>query len=335
MTMMIQKAILHILDFNTNICILSQQDLDFSSDVVYEYVDKRIERLLKDAGQQTGVFYAISSFQHVLQKLQMEEITFDDAAAAIAKKTYDILSHCDETESTDLLVVDFNDDDDVRTLAVLMLENKTAYTHQVLDEEGHVYNKLIKHYAILPGTGQKIEAYALIRFDDFSIRFVDKKRKCNGEDMYILPDRLLQCTSCISGRDAVKMVNKIAAQVAEDHGGSSVEALSKAKSYLADHAETSDSLSPKELGAVVFSDNKEMQNQFEQEIQEAQLPDQVPVQQDFARRTGKTHKIKTDTGIEITFPSEYIDNSDYIQFINNPDGTLSIELKNIAKIVNK
>ena len=153
--------------------------------------------------------------------------------------------------------------------------------------------------------------------------------------MYILPDRLLQCTSCISGRDAVKMVNKIAAQVAEDHGGSSVEALSKAKNYLADHAETSDSLSPKELGAVVFSDNKEMQNQFEQEIQEAQLPDQVPVQQDFARRTGKTHKIKTDTGIEITFPSEYIDNSDYIQFINNPDGTLSIELKNIAKIVNK
>lgn len=335
MTMMIQKAILHILDFNTNICILSQQDLDFSSDVVYEYVDKRIERLLKDAGQQTGVFYATSSFQHVLQKLQMEEITFDDAAAAIAKKTYDILSHCDETESTDLLVVDFNDDDDVRTLAVLMLENKTAYTHQVLDEEGHVYNKLIKHYAILPGTGQKIEAYALIRFDDFSIRFVDKKRKRNGEDMYILPDRLLQCTSCISGRDAVKMVNKIAAQVAEDHGGSSVEALSKAKNYLADHAETSDSLSPKELGAVVFSDNKEMQNQFEQEIQEAQLPDQVPVQQDFARRTGKTHKIKTDTGIEITFPSEYIDNSDYIQFINNPDGTLSIELKNIAKIVNK
>lgn len=253
----------------------------------------------------------------------------------LQKKTYDILSHCDEMESTDLLVVDFTDDDGVRTLAVLMLENKTAYTHQVLDEEGNVYNKLIKHYAILPGTSQKIEAYALMRFDDFSIRFIDKKRKCNGDDIYILPDRLLQCTSQISGRDAVKIINKIAAEVAEDHGGSSVEALSKAKNYLADHAETSDSLSPKELGSAVFSDNKEMQSQFEEKIQEAQLPDNISVQQDFARKTGKTHKIKTDTGIEITFPSEYIDNSDYIQFINNPDGTLSIELKNIAKIVNK
>ena len=89
------------------------------------------------------------------------------------------------------------------------------------------------------------------------------------------------------------------------------------------------------MGKLIAINISEKRGTEKKEIQEAQLPDQVPVQQDFARRTGKTHKIKTDTGIEITFPSEYIDNSDYIQFINNPDGTLSIELKNIAKIVNK
>ena len=55
----------------------------------------------------------------------------------------------------------------------------------------------------------------------------------------------------------------------------------------------------------------------------------------YAQKAGRSHKIKTDTGIEITFPSEYIENTDFIQFINNPDGTLSIELKNIGKIVNK
>ena len=58
--MMIQNAILHILDFNTNMCILSQKELDFSSDIVYEYVEKRISRLLKDANQQTGIAAAIS-----------------------------------------------------------------------------------------------------------------------------------------------------------------------------------------------------------------------------------------------------------------------------------
>ena len=32
--MMINKAVLHIFDFNTNVCVVSQKDLDFSSDVV-------------------------------------------------------------------------------------------------------------------------------------------------------------------------------------------------------------------------------------------------------------------------------------------------------------
>lgn len=45
--------------------------------------------------------------------------------------------------------------------------------------------------------------------------------------------------------------------------------------------------------------------------------------------------IKTDTGIEITFPTDYFENHDYIEVVNNPNGTLSIEIKNIGKITNK
>ena len=333
--MMISKAILHILDFTTNVCILSQRELDFSSDLVYEYVNKRIIRLLKDPGQQTGVFYATSHFQEWLNRLVQGEMEFDAFASTVAKALFDELQHCDDSESSDLLVVDFQDDDDVRQIALLVLDNKTAYTHQVMDEDTGLYNKLIKHYAILPRTGQKVDSYALVNCRDYSVRFVDKKRKCDGQDMYVLPDRLLQCTAQISGRDAVKMVHKITANIAENYGGDSVEALSKAKKYLAENAETEESFSPKELGKTVFGDNPVMEKQFDEQIAQAGLPDSVGVQKEFAQRTGRTHKIKTDTGIEIIFPSEYVENSDFIQFINNPDGTISIELKNIAKIENK
>ena len=196
--MMINTAVLHIFDFNTNVCIVSQKDLDFSSDVVYEYVSKRLNRIIGDAAQKTGVFYATSAFQMKLQALVDGTLTFDDLASQIARELYQLVSHCDEPESTDLLVIDFQDDDDVRNLGILMLDNKTAYTHQILDDEGTVYNKLIKHYAILPGTAQKAEAYALIRLNDFSIHFVDKKRKMDGEDVYLLPDKLLQTWAATS-----------------------------------------------------------------------------------------------------------------------------------------
>ncbi len=333
--MMIQKAILHILDFNTNMCILSQKELDFSSDIVYEYVDKRISRILTDAGQQTGAFYATSQYQVLLQQFLQEDISFADFAAQTARSLFDILAHCDVPESLDLLVVDFQDEEDKRQIGILLLNNKTAYTHQIMDEDGAVYNKLIKHHAILPSTSQKVEAYALIQCQDYTIRFVDTKRQMNGEDVYILPDRLLQCTAVISAKEAVKLVSKIAVKVAEDHGSSTVEALSKAKNYLAENAETADTFSPQELGADIFAHSQTMQQEFKEQLQEAKLPDDVAIQKEFARRTGRSHKIKTDTGIEITFPSEYVENTDYIQFINNPDGTISIELKNIGKITNK
>ena len=54
-----------------------------------------------------------------------------------------------------------------------------------------------------------------------------------------------------------------------------------------------------------------------------------------AERTGKTHVIKTDTGIEIRVPSEFVSNADYIEFINQADGTISIQLRNISKLVDK
>lgn len=333
--MMIQQAFLHILDFTSNMCVLSQKELDFTSDVVYEYVEKRVNRMLQDPGQQAGIFYATSQCQQELQQLVAGTKTFTEWATDTAKQLYEVLSHGDTPESLDVLCVDFQDDAGTPNVAVLLLEHKTAYTHQILDDDGEIYNKLIKHQAILPGLTQKTEGYGFVNLQDFSIHFADTKRVFDGEELFILPEKIFQCTTSISGRDAVKMVRKITEKVAEDHGASAVEALSKAKTYLAAQAETDDSFSPEAIGSAAFADSPQLQQAFKEELAEAKLPEQVEIKRDFAQKTGRQHKIKTDTGIEITFPSEYIENTEYIQFINNPDGSISIELKHIGKIINK
>lgn len=68
---------------------------------------------------------------------------------------------------------------------------------------------------------------------------------------------------------------------------------------------------------------------------ELNIPKEVTINRSLAIRAAKTQKIKTDTGIEISFPAEYFENQDYFKIINNPDGTLSIEIKNIGKIISK
>ena len=49
----------------------------------------------------------------------------------------------------------------------------------------------------------------------------------------------------------------------------------------------------------------------------------------------RNHKIRTDTGIEITFPAEMLRNTEYVEFVNEPNGLISIELKNIGSIENR
>ena len=45
--------------------------------------------------------------------------------------------------------------------------------------------------------------------------------------------------------------------------------------------------------------------------------------------------LMTDTGIELKIPMEEYNNKDKIEFITNPDGTISVLIKNIGSIESK
>ena len=69
---------------------------------------------------------------------------------------------------------------------------------------------------------------------------------------------------------------------------------------------------------------------------EEKVPERVPVERKQVERAAvRNHKIRTDTGIEISFPAEMGSNSEYIEFVNEPNGLISIELKNIGSIENR
>lgn len=332
--MIIKKAILHILDFNSNVSVFSQQTLDFSDSTATSYIEKHLEKIHKDSSKKSGKFLAESHFAENLVQYGRNEIEFIDFSSWIANLLYEQISHSDKLDSTDLLVVDYINDD-VTYFAVMLLTNKSAYTHQVMNDDNGLHNEIIKHFAILPNPSQKIDSFAIVNCDDLSVEFLDKKKSIDGIDVNIIPEILLECTSEISTKEAVKIVKEVTNEIAEEYGSNSVVAVSKAKSYIVETTENSESFSPVELGKQVFADSPAMQDAFEKKIEEREMPKDIKVEHKTVVKTAKSHKIKTDTGIELTFPAEYFENPDYIEFINNPNGTLSIELKNIGKIVNK
>lgn len=332
--MVINKAVLHIFDFNSDMCVLSQRELDFASPAAGEFLERHITKAFSDPDSKEGRFKNSSDFLELLSFYESGAQPFLDFSASVADYLYHQLSRGEKKDPVDFLITEFYDGE-VKYLAMFIFTNKSAFTHQVMTDDEGVHNEIIRHRAILPGSTAKADAYALIELQDHGISIFDKKRIIDGKETYVLRDIILDCEYGVSSKEAVKMVNKAVAQVAEEHGANAALAISKAKNFIAENAAEGELFDVEEMGREVFSENEVMQSDFKDKISETNIPQNVRIDKAYAERSTRNHKIRTDTGIEITFPADYSMNSDFMEFINNPDGTISIELKNINKIINR
>lgn len=332
--MIIKKAILHILDFNSDICVFSQKELDISDYGTGEFIEKHLSRILEDSAAKKGEFQDFSVFCQTLQRYLSDAIDFTELSTAAGTLLYDQISQADDLESMDFLMCQFTENSR-EYIGLLLLPNKIAYTHQVESGADGPANKIIRYFTLLPNTTQRISCYALIEMENLAVQLCDKKRSINGEETMVLADKVLQCTYGQSPRETVRVIKKITAEVAEEYGSNSAVAVTRAKNCIIENAEENVPFSPSDLCEEVFRDNEVMKKTFRQKAMEADLPAKIAVENPKVVKSIRSHKIKTDTGIEIKIPTEYLENSRYVEFINNPDGTISIQLKNIGKIVNR
>lgn len=326
-----QHGILHILDFRSGVGVYSEEEL---APEIHDFLEKHIEKAMNDAAAHESRLAADNLFWQRVAEFQAEKLSFVQLSQDIAQQIYQQLQLAEEEQGVDVVVCQFHTEQS-SYLGILEYTHQIGYTHQVGQQGEKTKTDIIRHFAILPSPTQKISSYAFVDLSSREVIFADRRKMINGEAVHILPDQILYCAMPISQKDTIKKVNSIVNQVAEEYGQNVAQAVSKAKTYLLENARTSDELIPEQLGRQVFAQSPGMQKDFMEKVQKAKLPPSAPVERDFVVKTVSAHKIKTDNGIEISVPSDFLNNPDVIEFINNPDGTISISIKNIGKILNK
>lgn len=334
--MKVNHAILHILDFESAVNVMSQRELDLDTRAARSFVTSHLRRARTSGNNKRGAFAEDSAFAGELKSFFFGERDFIDLSQQIAEFVSGELAKAEKVESTDVFVADFEDDDDVRWFAVMLMNSRMAFMHEVAREGGEVRNDIARHYAILPSPSQKVASFALVRASTMDVYFQDKKRKIAGEDTFLIPDGLLQCETGVSGKEAIDAVTRVVEQVAEEHGANTAVALAKAKAAVAEAVEEDEELPPWDIVDEAFEDEPVMRDAIKASLQEEHLPERVPVERAQVERAAvRNHKIRTDTGIEISFPAEMVDNPDYIEFVNEPNGLISISLRNIGSFENR
>ena len=193
--MKVNHAILHILDFESAVNVMSQRELDLDTRAVRSFVTSHLRRARTSGDNKRGAFAEDSAFAGELKSFFFGERDFIDLSQQIAEFVSGELAKAEKIESTDVFVADFEDDDDVRWFAVMLMNSRMAFMHEVAREGGEVRNDIARHYAILPSPSQKVASFALVRAGTMDVYFQDKKRKIAGEDTFLIPDGLLVSAS--------------------------------------------------------------------------------------------------------------------------------------------
>ncbi len=335
--MKINHAILHVLDFESAVNVFSQCELDLEDNrACRQFVTTHLRRARQSGDNKRATFAEDSAFAGELKNYFFGEREFIDLSQQVAEFISNELARADKAQSTDVLVADFDDDDDVRWFAVMLLTSKQAFMHEVGTQDGNRVANITRHYAILPNPSQKVQSYCVVRASTMEIGYVDKARKIAGEDRMLIPEGLLQCETGVSGKEAIDTVARVVEEVAEEHGANTAVALAKVKAAVAEKVEDDEELPPWDIVDEVFEDEPVIKDGVRAALTEEKMPERVPVERKQVERAAvRNHKIRTDTGIEISFPAEMGSNSDYIEFVNEPNGLISIELKKISSIENR
>ena len=138
-----------------------------------------------------------------------------------------------------------------------------------------------------------------------------------------------------SEKKYLKTVQEIACEVADEYEESPAVVLGKVKNHIAESVKEGMTINTETLVEEVFEEQPKLAEAFRKRVEEVTLPKKIEVPAVSITPSFRKQRIRTDTGIEITFPAEYFQNNEFIEFRNHSDGTITIEIKQIGHITNK
>lgn len=327
MEIIIHQAILHVLDTTLDAPVLSGGGMELTAEKT-AYLQNHIEKLLASDEIRQCPPLPDSAFRNELEHNQ----DFIDLSCRIAGVLFDYMHAHTTIPGADLAVVDFTRDG-APWLGILKLNYKNGYTHYTETVEGAPVNSIIQQRACLPTQSGKVEEGALVNLTDYSMRLLEKKYDIDGHKEFYLSSVVFQYTQAEPEKKKLQAIQEAAAQAVKDAYEDEPHADAQVAMLIANQAADNDNQVSVEqvrqqlaeeypLAAVPFDDYVEKSEVLE----EAAAP--VTVTPARIRRM-ESRSIRTANGIEVKIPTELLNSDSELEFLHDPDGSVSLLIKNV------
>ena len=325
----IEKAILHILDSTIDTPVLSESLLPF--DEATDFLKKHIEKLLSDSEIKECVFENDGNpIRDLIDGIEDDNFVFN--THQMSAELYGIMLSNVDIPSADVLFTIFKHGKDTY-LGIIKFNYKEAYTHSLTNIEGTTATNVIKYKTLFANETQKVDECIFINLNNHAIKIKEKKYEINGQKDYYLSNQLMKTQPARSYKEQYRLVEKSAEQIVKKfYSGDSMK-QAEVKMAMKNNVDKNFEIDIDDLSKAAFSDSQDMQNQYKQELsQKGFIGKKIKINQQIYNELERSHKILTDTGIKMEIPSDLMKDKNKVEFIVNQDGTMSILIKNVNEV---
>lgn len=327
----LKQSVIHILDINNGIPILSDSSLELNEDL-RTFIISHIFKIISGDDFKRCDF--LSTNGTVIETLKnYNSNNFITMSKQLATHLFNIMKKNVDIPSADIIFTIFEVNQEPH-LAILKMNYKSSFIHYVDNNDTAVNNSIIKQKTVLPSEGQKLDEAIIISLDDYSIKLIEKKYEINGNKEFYLSRYFLECKWDYSSKAKLNILTKTVDQLNKQYFDDDVHNKVKFKEALVSDYEENGAIYVDKVADKVFESNVELKEEFKEKLDKYGLINQpIDFQTESITKKIEKQRIQTDTGIELKIPVELY-NKD-IEFINNTDGTISITIKNISKLIGK
>lgn len=328
MSITFKQTIIHNLDLNMGQPLLSKE-CAILSDEAESFITRGIIKVREDQGaceakfkEQLSLFpedHPVSIFKN------WKGDSIKHLSEVIANTLYRYMVEYGNIANGDLIVTNYVMDTE-EYVAILKVNFNDGYVTHFYSHDDETM-KLITNKGIYD---KKINEAVIVKLSDVSVVLLD-----GSKSKYI--SLMLDLDTKLSVKEKLRALDTVTARVIEDHYDNPIKALNDLKANISESLARTNSINVVEIVEQTFGDDEEVLESCKDKLEEFGLHEEKSIQVTGSKLFSKysNQKLKTDTGIEVKMPTHLFKDTDFVEIINEPNGTQTLLIKNISQLVNK
>ena len=328
MSITFKQTIIHNLDLSMGQPFLSKDCLVLT-DEAESYITRKLYQVLDNHGTCSAKFKEQMSLFPEDSPVEIfknwNANSLKHISDILANGFYRYMSEYGDIPNGDLIITNYIMDGEEYVAALKINFNGENYTHFFSSDDGTVklvINKGIYHKTINEGV--------IIKISDVSVKLLDESKS-----KYM--SLLLDLDTKLSAKEQLRAFDKVATSIIYDHYDNPVKAFAELKNNISESIARTQTIPINEIIEETFGDDEDVLTSCKIRLEEYGIKNDSSVEVTNSRIVNKyaTQKLKTDTGVEVKMPTHLFKDPDFIEIINEANGTQTIVIKNVSQIVNK